>query len=300
MDKDFTITLIGKGGRFNMLIHEELDFVTQPYEVCLQEMVFTPGSWGNVRSKANWFIVYDKKAKKSKTLFLPPRQYHSVSDILYELNSTLAADYSYFCDMFYYLDRYNPKSEIVFPQPTGKSDTLFLTQTTYPRRFRRKHWDDKTPIKETPGMTNRPEIIQYGGGKDMMLAIQFCQELAILLGVVETLNQVVPAIIPGWSVKFKHVNILKNNLTMMWIYANFVATTMIGSTRGQILKLVPIVDDTKSILHSVFHMYDFVPVQRRRIQSFEIWFQEGPGSPSVLPIDEEIVVVLYFRPAHRR
>ena len=74
MTNEFTITLVGRGGRFNTLINEELDFATQPYEVCLQEMVFTPGSWGNVRSKANWFIGYDQNTKKSKTLFLPPRQ----------------------------------------------------------------------------------------------------------------------------------------------------------------------------------------------------------------------------------
>src|SRR3981189_2742601 len=133
---------------------------------------------------------------------------------------------------------------------------------------------------ETPNMIDKPEIIHYGGGKDTRMTIQFCQELAILLGVVESLNQQVPAILPGWSVKTMHVNILRNNLMMLWIYGNFVVTTMIGTTRGQLLKLVPIVDDTKSTLHSVFHMYDFVPVQRRRIQSFEIWLQEGPGSIS--------------------
>src|SRR3981189_2001882 len=154
MDKDFTITLIGKGGRFNMLIHEELDFVTQPYEVCLQEMVFTPGSWGNVRSKANWFIVYDKKAKKSKTLYLPPRQYHSVSDILYGLNSVLAVEYYSTCDMFYYYNRLDPKSEIVFQQPDGKSDLFFATQVLYPRRFRLRDVEDQAPIMEKPGMTN--------------------------------------------------------------------------------------------------------------------------------------------------
>ena len=191
-------------------------------------------------------------------------------------------------------------SPIVFPQPIGKSDGFFLQQLMYPRRFIRRDQDDRPPIMETPGMTNKPEIILYGGGKDTKLTIQFCQELAILLGVVESLNQPVPAIIPGWSVKIKHVNILKNNLMMLWIYGNFVATTMIGTSRGQLLKHVPILDDTKSILHSVFHLHDFVPVQRCRIQSFEIWFQEGPGSLSVLPIDEEIVVVLYFMPAHRR
>ena len=60
------------------------------------------------------FVVYDKKAKKSKTLYLPPRQYHSVSDILYGLNSVLAVEYYSTCDMFYYYNRLDPKSEIVF------------------------------------------------------------------------------------------------------------------------------------------------------------------------------------------
>src|SRR3981189_1694781 len=111
MRKEFTVTLVGTGGRFSTLTNEELDFATHPYEVCLHEMVFAAGSWGNVRKQANWFIVYDKKAKKSDTLYLPPRQYHSVSAILFGLNKTFAARYSYFCDMFYYLNRLDPKSE---------------------------------------------------------------------------------------------------------------------------------------------------------------------------------------------
>src|SRR3981189_1980147 len=177
-------------------------------------MVFTPGSWGNIRSKANWFIVYDKKAKKSKTLFLPPRQYHSISDILYGLNNALAIEYYPTCDMFYYYDRRDPMSLIVFPQPIGMSDLYFASQVGYKNRFiRRSDQDDRPSIMETPGMINKPEIIHYGGGKDTKLTIQFCQELAILLGVVESLNQPVPAIIPGRSVKTMHVNILKNNLT---------------------------------------------------------------------------------------
>src|SRR3981189_1472698 len=121
MREEFTVTLIGKGGRFSTLINEKLDFATHPYEVCLQEMVFTPGSWGNVRKQANWFIIYNKQAKKSKTLYLPPRQYLSVSDILYGLNSVLAVEYNSTCDMFYYYNRLDHKSEIVFPQPDGKS-----------------------------------------------------------------------------------------------------------------------------------------------------------------------------------
>ena len=177
-------------------------------------------------------------------------------------------------------------------------NNFFWTQTLYKRRFRLRAQEDKAPIMETPGMANKPETITFGGGKDTKLVIQFCQELAILLGVVASLNLPIPAIIPGWSIKISDVNLLRNNLMMLWIYGNFVATTMIGNTRAPLLKLVPIVDDSKSILHSVFHMHDFVPVQRRRIQSFEVWFQEGPGSTSPLQIDGEIIMVLYFQ--HRR
>src|SRR3981189_2383960 len=197
--------------------------------------------------------------------------------------------------MFYYFNRLDPKSEIVFPQPEGTSDLFFASQVAYPRRFRLRHMDDKAPILEKPGMTNKPEIIQYGGGKDVVLLIQFCQELAIMLGVITTLSVPAPSITPGWTINVKDVNLLKNNLMMLWIFGDFVVTTMIETIRDRILKLVPVVDDTKSILHSVFHTQDFAAAQRRKIQCFNIWIQEGPASADVLPINEEIILVRYFR-----
>ena len=154
---------------------------------------------------------------------------------------------------------------------------------------------------ETPDMKNKPETITFGLGSEYFdLHIAFCKELAILLGIVETLRSSVPAILPGWAVKTKHVNLLGNNLPIMWVYENFIETTIIGSAGDQILKIVPIVNDTKSIAHSVFHIQDFVAVQKRRIQSFEIWIKVGPGNSDVLPIDDEIILVLYFQPSHRR
>jgi len=298
MRKEFTVTLIGKGGRFSTLINEELDFATHPYEVCLQEMVFTPGSWGNVRARANWFIVFARKAKKtkSKTFHVPPRQYHSVSDLLYAINKALADEYPSNCHMFYYFNRLDPKSEIVFPHPDGTPDLFFASQVAYPRRFRLRHQDDKAPTMEVPGMTNKPDMIEYGGGdKELVLLIQFCQELAIMLGIITSLNITAPSITPRWTINVRNVNLLKNNLMMLWIFGDFVVTTMIERIREPILKLVPIVDDTKAILHAVFHMQDFVAVPRRKIQCFNIWIQEGPASPDVLPISEEMILVLFFR-----
>jgi hypothetical protein len=300
MTEGFTVTMTGKGGRFRTLIHDELGFATQPYEVCLQEMIFTPGSWGNVRTKANWFIVYDKSTDRSKALFIPPKQYTSTSELLWAINYALSMEYGAVCDMFFYYDASILISMIVFPHPPWKNELLFQLQSQHKRRFRHKDWIDLAVIKETPDMKDRPPIITYGGGKKGTgkLIIQFCQEIAILLGVVDSLSVPIPAILPGWSVNVKDVNILRNNLMMVWIYADFVGTTMLASNRAPLLKTVPIVDDTKSVAHSVFHMHDFVPVQRRRIQSFEVWFQEGPGSSNVLPIDGETILVLYFQ--HRR
>src|SRR3981189_2280487 len=298
MRKEFTVTLVGKGGRFITLINEELDFATHPYEVCLQEMVFTPGSWGNVRAQANWFIVFARKAKKSKikTLYVPPRQYHSVSDLLYAINKALADEHSSTCHMFYYFNRLDPKSEIVFPHPDGTPDLFFASQVAYPRRFRLRHQDDKAPTIEVPGMTNKPDMIEYGGGdKELVLLIQFCQELAIMLGIITSLNITAPSITPRWTINVRNVNLLKNNLMMLWIFGDFVVTTMSERIREPILAVVPIEDDTKAILHAVFHMQDFVAVPRRKIQCFNIWIQEGPASPDVLPISEEMILVLFFR-----
>jgi len=296
MARDFTITLIGNGGRFSTLIDQELDFVTHPYEVCLQEMVFSPGSWPNVREQANSFLVYDQLSAdpyKSKMLHLPPRRYNTVSEILHGVNTVLADNFGYFCDMFYYHDYNDKNSAIVFPYPPDEPDNFFWTQTLYTNRFGK----GKAPIKETVGMV-KPDVIEFGGGQNSLLLLLFCKELALILGITETIRAPSAGIFNGWSRKIHTVatDLLKNNLAMLWIYGNFVVTTMLGPVRDHLLKLVPIQDDTKSITHSVFHMQDFIPVQRRRIQCFEIWIQEGPGSAAVLPLEEEIILVLYFRP----
>ena len=143
------------------------------------------------------------------TLYLPPRQYHSISDLLYGLNRVLSDNVNPWCDMFFYYDGKKKDSEIVFPQRVNESDNLFDIQSHYKKRFRQKGDSDKAPIMETPDMKNKPETITFGGGSEYFdLHIVFCKELAILLGIVETLRSSVPAILPGWSVKTKHVNLL--------------------------------------------------------------------------------------------
>ena len=284
---DFTVTLIGKGGCFTTEIKDELDFSTHPHEVCLMEMVFAPGSWCNVRSKSNWFLVYNQKDKKSNILEIPPRQYETVSDILYELNVALSNAFTHECDMFYYHDN----TKTVFPHPENQNLTLWNKINKLPRVT-------TIPLTLESFKTRdaTPTTVKFGSGISTDLIVTFCCELAIILGVVESMSLPVPGILPGWSVKVKQIELTKNNLAMLWVFGDFITTTMAGSARIPVLKMVPIVDDTKAITHSVFNMQDFVMVQRRRIKQFEIKIQEGPTSSDALSLTQEVILVLYFKP----
>ena len=154
----------------------------------------------------------------------------------------MANAYGHFCDMFYYHDYADKESSIVFPQLADEPDNFFWTQTHYKNRFGK----GKAPIMETVEMSNKSDVIEFGRGKNTLLLLLFCRELALILGITESISAPVSGIFNGWSRKISTVatDLLKNNLTMMWVYGNFIVTTMIGSIRDQILKQVPIQDDT--------------------------------------------------------
>ena len=156
---------------------------------------------------------------------------------------------------------------------------------------------DMTVVLQKPTMVDEIKTIIFGLGKaSISLAITFCRELALILGVIDNLSLPVPGLLVGWTVPTKKVNIFNNNLAILWVFADFVSTTMAATARIPILKMVPIIDDTKAIAHNVFNMNDFVRVQRRRIKNFGVTIQEGPGSVDELNIRQDVVLVLYFRP----
>jgi hypothetical protein len=318
---DFTITLIGKSGRFSTHIYQEIDFITTPYEVCLQDLVFTPGSWGNVRVQTNYFIAHDQKSKTTKFLEIPIRNYNSVSDILAEINMAIKNGFGTGCDLFLYYDKSDSNSKIVLPVPWGnynKSDPV--PQVNYKKdpkivipiqnvkyatlqlllhgelAFKKRFNKDQTVEVESINTLNIPNVVQFGGGLNTELMLTFCKELAIILGIVASQNFPSPTIMPGWSKKVKDMDMAKNNLRMLWIYGDFVGTTMLGEVRAPLIKYVPILDSSKSVTHSAFNLDNFVPVQKRRIQSFGITIQEGPNSSQPLQIDEQVILTLYFRP----
>jgi hypothetical protein len=52
---EFTISIASKinDNQISVNICSEIDFETVPYEVTLQDIMYTPGAWDNVREGAN-------------------------------------------------------------------------------------------------------------------------------------------------------------------------------------------------------------------------------------------------------
>ena len=338
MDDGFNVVINGTGSKFSIDLRDELNF-TIPYEVCLQDIIYIPGSWGNIRDGDNWMIVVNlaKESKNDpldppKVLYIPVRQYHSTSDLLYHINEVLIKNYTYLCDLFYYYTSEGSQSTPrIWPQPSNISDrTLFDKQELQLRRFAVGSGTFAKPILETSTTINPHKHIAFGGGvipptiTDMpksrytlgsymelpasqrrqpaavntRLCIYFCRAIAVLLNIISRPGENIPVIIPGWYTLITNVNVFKNNLPIMWIYADFIHTTMLGPKKDQLLKMLPIQLDFSdvSVQSSAGLHHDYVSVQRRRIKRFEILLKDSADNGKLLDIKENIIFVLHFRP----
>src|SRR5271154_3188069 len=91
MLNDFNYTLISdfdKGGEFQNLCNEILDFQTNEYEVCMQEMLLTVGAWDNVRAGANIMRV-DTKTMGSVIITIAPGAYQSIPKLVTAMNDAI-------------------------------------------------------------------------------------------------------------------------------------------------------------------------------------------------------------------
>lgn len=295
MSNSFTITMTGKGEFIEVDINEELDFTRNKYEVCIQDIIYQPVSWDNIRVNANFMFVLEKK--KISLLFIPPKQYNTTSELLYHINEQLIKTYGAKTDLFCYNDPITVSDRrTIFPQPYSIEDSLlFDTQKDYKRRFIKRKDQDKAILKESLTVTN-PTIVRFGGGTNN-LKIIFCKQIAVMLGIIPISSiGAIAAIVNGWRTEFIKISVLRNTIPSLWIYGDFVVTSMIGDRRDNILKILPITanDASVAISHVMSYGNDYVLVQRRRIKKFRLWFKEQPHYDN-LNINENVVIVLLFR-----
>ena len=95
MQSDFNYVLVSEednGMNFSNTCNVELDFASQPYEVCMQDMIYSVGGWDNVQPNTNYF---DVKFPDGETVrrYIPPGHYPTPQKLIEAINVQLTGDW---------------------------------------------------------------------------------------------------------------------------------------------------------------------------------------------------------------
>ena len=91
MLSEFNYVLISnndQGGEFYNTCNEILDFHTNEYEVCMQEMVLMVGAWDNVRDGANSIIIR-MGTQPPNTVYIVPGRYSTIQSLITAINNVI-------------------------------------------------------------------------------------------------------------------------------------------------------------------------------------------------------------------
>ena len=90
MLSDFTYTLVSErldGGDFTNTCNEQLDFQTRKYEVCMQDLMLTVGSWDNVREGGN--MIFVKTSQSAFTAYVKNGRYTNLYIFMHAIDAAL-------------------------------------------------------------------------------------------------------------------------------------------------------------------------------------------------------------------
>src|SRR6266853_883900 len=89
------------------------------------------------------------------------------------------------------------------------------------------------------------------------------------------------------------INCNRNTISLLWIYADFVNSTVLGPIRDRLLALVTVNETTGWVDHRILAKQYYVPVQRCRYASLGFNICSDPGT--TMEILSTITLVLHFK-----
>jgi hypothetical protein len=305
---DFIYILVSErdnGGQFVNSCEEMLDFETNTYEVCMQDMLVNVAGWDNVRDRANEVYLqlwnHEKnRAKKKRTILIKPGRYLELLDFLKVLNEALKPH-----DIEFIHRPAKPLSRLghelrkieggiisrpnlgLLAGPVG----IYFTLTSK-EKLNKAIVESETVEKLEQERLDSLELVTVKLPDKASLT--FCAELAYLLGIVPKLTSLVPPIYNGKEIYGEDIDLTRNNLTLMWVCADFIHPTMFGPHQANILRLAPLQYETGALQHSIFALQHYVRVKSRKIQEFGVCIKEHlDGEP--LKLVDKVVITLHFR-----
>ena len=310
MLSDFSYTMISPingGGDFFNTCNQILDFQTQEYEVCVQDMLFLPGAWQNVRNEYNTFKLLTANAWNRGGVDqwmtneweaypeLVKKSYKSKQHR--EIEFTLKPDFYY--DRRVFIQAINDVIIAGVAEDGVKNPSLIKLNGYFVYDSTEIHSEDSPDKKHHSKVTGQVRFIASDPLK--ITRIEFCKELSFLLGITSMLTAHIPSLKHGWEIELSNIDLHRNNLTLIWVLADFVGTTMIGNMKLPILRMVPIQAGSGLFEHSIFALQNYVPVKRRQIQNLGISIRDkihGCNNESLITLDR-IIITLHFRLRHR-
>jgi len=289
MQNSFTYTMVSEvdqGGNFSNTCNELLDFQSTPYEVCLREIFISYGAWDNVRAGNNWLffdfskdgsVFYNKEEGfiDQWREYMRPGKYDTLKAYVDELNVAVSA--------MLYTARVS-KDDIAFKLEKREKQSAEIDEKT-----------EKPKTKEVLELTFQIPTVTYATLPTFpKLVLEVSPAIGYSLGITNLLSIKVPNITNGWSLDVTDADVAKNNVTLLWVFADFIQPTMAGDQLFPILRMFPIQVTTGTLEHTIFSHQHYVPVKRTKIQQFGISIRENlDGDP--LQMYGRIILTLHFQ-----
>src|SRR3981189_3702387 len=302
MQSEFAYTLVsevGGGGDISNTCNEMLDFQTDKYEVCMQDMVMATSAWDNVRAGCNMCHV--------ATRFLPPitgenktSRYSKLDGLVNAINAALNTEH------YKYVAKTQTDEEHTRLQDfQGFGGRFILTEAVEAKAAIPAKWvvsgrgKYKVPWKVAdaqPPVEAAPAYIKFelSTTSNSETKITFSKEVAYLLGITPTIATAVPAIAGGWKLEQTKVDVNRNNLTLLWVFADFISPTIVGNYLLPIIRMIPIQTLAGALEHSMFALQYYIPVKQAKFSDFRITIRDRlDGQP--IKIRGLVTISLHFR-----
>src|SRR5277367_6591602 len=258
---DFTVTFMGSEGCSNLYINHAIDFETHAYEVCMQEIIIQPNSWNNVSKAGGTYIaVYHDVATgreyRAKAMFEIGNVFRSNAELVDAVNDAILIAI---------------KKEIV----------------TTPNAF--KSWGDKKIerfIYRTAHNKHELKIAEHN-------YIVFDPILSYLFGVTSNIHA--PSVMLYNDFLFDDsIDVTRFIITMLWVFADFVEPTIMGSQQQPLLGIVPLDITQSDTNYKLIPKMFYYKVQQRKIRNIIISICDNYMG-NVLDITKEFITILHFK-----
>src|SRR6266853_4270486 len=266
MESEFSVCI---RGNITSYLNSELDFQSQHYEVCLQDILIGARAWNNVWNGRGTIILalwnVDRRYLNRIDFELSNQIYHSPNQLIADINNAMKQAL-----------RTNP------PKYYSGYDSAGVAILTV------AHWEIECRFDFLEKTNNYMFTSNY---KDATLL--FNKNLAYVLGIIPTLAYN-PKPIEMSFLLDDSIDLSRNYLAALWIYADFTIPIMMGSECAPLLAVVPVNSFTAHVEYKLLSRLFYTPVQARKFKVFNVVIYGDHERNQPLNINNDVILSMHF------